>query len=251
MKIRARALPWLLLVAAFNSEKVIYWIPIVGVAELLRDDGAPRARRAIARMVRVGAPTLVYLGGLAIYMRGASTDDSGAFVEQLHRMAFTWQAPHVDDPVAAATTFQMLWFPFGPFTIFALLALTTTRDRSLRALVWLLVPIMGQVLIAHDAQRMAAYAFIVYLPLGAVYLTRALGELPRVLGTVLFGALVALAACEWYLLPLARAVGHGASAIAHHQGALKLVLAALELAVTGALVWLHLAVFASRGSGPS
>jgi hypothetical protein len=230
---RERYVPWLLLVAACNSEKAIYWLLVVGAAELMRTD----LRRAVVHTLRAGAPMLAYFVLLALYMHGASHDDSGTFVEQLQRMALTPQATRIDDPVAAGTTFQMLWFPFGPFTIFALLALVSCRDRKLLALPLLLVPIMAQVLIASDERRMVAYAFIVYLPLGALYVTRALATLPRALGTTLLAAFVAIAACQYYLFPLA----HGL----HHKHAIQLALAALELVATGALVWLD-AVFDRR-----
>src|SRR5687768_2378951 len=100
-------------------------------------------------------------------------------------MSFTWLAPKITNETVALNNFQTLWFPFGAFTVYTLLGLTYC-GRALKPFVLLLIPIFLQALIAHDTKRMIAYAFIVYLPFGFIYLSRAFRDLPRWLGIVLF-----------------------------------------------------------------
>jgi len=81
---------------------------------------------------------------------------------------------------------------------------------------------VGQTLIAHDAERMTAYAFIVLLPIGALHLTRALAARLRSAG-----------------IPFAVVIA------GHREGVLA-ALAAAELVIVGTLVWLHLALYAGE-----
>lgn len=224
-----RYVPWILLVGAFNSEKVIYWIPVVAVAEYLRGG------RAIRTAAIAAAPTVLYLAVMFILTRDAKTDDHGVFVQQLHRLAFSPLPVAIRDPTAAATTMQMLWFPFGAITIFSLLALVDC-ERWLKALPVLLLPVLAQPLIATDTQRMTAYAFVVFLPLGALFLTQQRPWLVRVFITVVVA--------QHYLLPTCRLLRE------HGIGAAKFVLratptlqptfAALEILLAATIVWLHL-----------
>lgn len=196
-----------LLVAACNSEKVIYWLPAIAVAARLRGDSW---RQAAATTLRAGWPALVYLAAIMLYVRGSETHPTPLFLHIL------W-----DKPIA-------IWFPFGAFTIYALLAVRLV-ERWLLAILVLLVPIVGQTLIAYDTERMVAYAFIVYLPLGAIYLSRALR------GYVLLGLLVALAIAQHYA-PRKRALRRG--------------LAAGELALVAVIVVRSRSAAVDDGSSP-
>jgi hypothetical protein len=185
-----RFLPVALLVAAFNSEKVIYWIPVIAVVVRLRGE----SWRAVAvTTLRAAAPAVLYLAAIALYLRGSPTHATPLFAQNLEVMRITPLGGRITDPDVAANTFQTIWFPFGAFTIYTLLALPWL-ERWLVAVALLLVPIVGQTLIAYDTSRMVAYAFVVYLPLGSLYLTRALR------GHVLLGILIALAIAQHYTL---------------------------------------------------
>ncbi len=234
----------LLLLACFNSEKAIAWIPIYAAVSLLR---LPRPWRASALRtlgavlldtLRVAAPALLYLVAITLYAAPAQSElaTCGA---NLHLLSFTSLHVTVRGSCAEATTFQKLWMPFGPFTVYALLAFVRPPDhaRWLQAIPLLLLAVFLQILAATDTERMAAYAFIVYLPLGFVYLHAALGALPQRLAKVYGVALAVLAVAEQYLVPTLRA---------HHLhlpvNALRMTMSALEVLLVCGLIFFHHAV---------
>jgi hypothetical protein len=239
--------PWLALVAAFNSEKIIYWFLAIAVIEYLRGG------RWVRTTALAAAPTVIYLAIMLVVTRHAETDQHGFFVEQLYRMRFSPVPVTLHDPTAAATTMQMLWFPFGAFTMFALLSLVYC-ERWLKGLAVLLVPVLAQTLIATDTQRMTTYAFVVIVPLGAVYLTRVMRDLPRA-GRWLVAALVTVIAAEHYVLPACKALReHGVGivkVILHATPQLQPMFAALEIGLAVAIVWLHLTLAARPPGEPS
>lgn len=238
----------LLLLASFNSEKAICWVPIYAMVALLRRPSQTRWTRAVlveifVETLRVSAAALIYLVAITLYAAPARTElaTCGA---NLHLLSFTSLHVTVKGSCAQSTTFQMLWMPFGPFTLYALLAFAhaarTHATRWLAAFPLLLVPVFLQVLAATDTERMVAYAFIVYLPLGFLYLTRAFAALPPWLARTFAIAMVILAIAEQYLVPTIRN---------HHLhlpvNVLRMSMSALELALVGALLFLHHAVFAA------
>ncbi|MEO7096126.1 MAG: hypothetical protein ABI175_22885 [Polyangiales bacterium] len=246
----ARFAPWILLLATCNSEKAVYWIPMFAVFELMRRARPWSWRDLVASLgaaVRGGAPALIYLLALALYLRGSAVDNSGTAPEILFRMGFSWLDPEFYDATAYTTASQTLWFPFGAFTVYAVLGLVYARDRWAHALFVFLLPVMAQTLLGRDTERMAAYSFVVYLPLGALYLTRALSEFPPRLAKLMFTALLAVCVLQHYLLPFAarlRAV-HVPFAVllVTRPHTAQLILSAAEVLVVGAFVWLHLAVY--------
>ncbi len=246
----------LLLLACFNSEKALFfWLPLHAATLLLRlpprapatsqTPGAPRRSRALLDIalatLRAGAPAIVYTVALSLYLSPAQTE-LHTCVDNLHRLAFTDGRLSLKGSCAQDTTFQMLWLPFGPFSVYALLAFPHC-PRWLRALPLLLIPVFLQVLAATDTQRMTAYAFIVLLPLGFLYLTRALASLPRALARVFLVALPTLAIAAHYLVPLSRALHLGLP-----TGMLRLTLAGAEVVLVGALLYLHHVVYAQDRS---
>ncbi len=235
-----RHLSWILLVGACNSEKVVYWIPIVFAAELLR------GRRAVATTLVAAAPAVAYLAIMLVLARGARTETHGVFVEQLYRMAFSPLAVPIRDPVASATTMQQLWFPFGGLSVHAVLGLARS-PRWLRALALLLVPVLAQTLIATDTQRMTAYAFIATIPLAMIYLTDAVAEAR--LGRALFAVFVGVTVAHSYLSPTVHALSDHGLPIALYLLQLLPAIAALDILLPLALVWLH-AVTSRRGPTP-
>lgn len=74
--------------------------------------------------------------------------------------------------------------------------------RAHKPLALLLLPIMASVLVATDTQRMIAYAFVVYLPFGYLYLARALADLPPRAAAALWGLALALAVAQQYRWPV-------------------------------------------------
>lgn len=229
-----------LLVAALNSEKAVYWIPVFAVVELARAE--PGARRpwlaAAAHTARCCGPAIAYLAAIRLYLRGSETVGE-AFVENLHLMGLSWLRAGISSEVVKGNSFQILWFPFGAFTVYALLGFTLAA-RAHKPLALLLLPIMASVLVATDTQRMIAYAFVVYLPFGYLYLARALADLPPRTAAALWGLAIALAVAQQYLWPVLEPLR------ARYQlgplgspKLLKLLLSALELLLVTGLVFVH------------
>jgi hypothetical protein len=212
----------LLVITALDSEKAVYWVPVFAVRALLELG----VRRAIWRTLVVCGPACAYLVAMRIYLIDAPTDAHAA-LRTLYVIAFT---PLGGKP-PADTSFQLVWFPFGAFTLYALLGLRHA-PRALKPLALLIVPILVSTLIATDTQRMAAYAFIVVIPLGYLYLARAVDELP--FGRIWFGAIAVLAVAQTFVLPIAQLLG------LHVPSAARLGLAGAELVIVGALLYLHL-----------
>jgi hypothetical protein len=226
--LQVRHWPWFgvaLLVASLNSEKAIVWIPVFVVVALLRGRRAiETAKLALAYC----GPTILYFIAMALYLQ-SSRSESHAFVQNLHVMSLTPLGATISDATVRLNTFQMLWFPFGAFTIYALLGFATClRERWLAAFALLVIPIAIQILIASDAQRMAAYGFVVYLPFGFLYLTRVVADVPRLLSTTLIGLAVGLAIVQFYVLPELR-----------YPNLVRLILSAIELAIVAAIVFVH------------
>jgi hypothetical protein len=140
-----------------------------------------------------------------------------------------------------------MWMPFGPFTIYALLGFAIA-PRALKPVALLVVPIALQSLLVCDSERMAAYAFIVYLPFGYLYLGRALTDLPRPLARVLFGLSVALPIAERYGIPLLPRLRRFELAAELHASTdlIRMALSAAALVTVGTLVFIHLTWFAPR-----
>ena len=229
--------PIVLLIASFNSEKAIYWLPIFAVVALFRGE---RIGPAIRRTLLYAAPTIVYLVAVAVYLKDSSTEGGDKYFQNLYVMAFAWFGG-VSNEVVKINTFQVLWFPFGAFTIYTLLSLVYS-ERWVKAIALLLIPILVQTLIAHDTKRMVAYAFIVYLPLGMLYLERAYAELPRSLALPLFALLIIVPLAQYYLFPFAARTGYAV----YKASTIRLVLAATEITITSALVFLHLTLYQRR-----
>lgn len=239
----------LLLLACFNSEKALFfWLPLYAAVALLRlpqrtsttsTTSSPlRSLRDVAlATLRAGAPAIVYTLALSFYLSPSQTE-LHTCVDNLHRLAFTDGNLSLKGSCAQSTTFQMLWLPFGPFSLYALLAFPHA-PRWLRALPLLLVPVFLQVLAATDTQRMIAYAFIVLLPLGFLYLARALASFPPALRRAFLVALPTVAVTAHYLVPLSRALHLGLP-----TGLLRLTLAGAEVVLVGALLYLHHVVYA-------
>lgn len=229
-----------LLVAAFNSEKAVYWIPVFALVEVVRAEAGGRRAwlEAAARTVRCCGPAVAYLVAMRLYLLPSETV-SDLLAEHVHLMSFTWLDAGISSDTVKHNSFQILWFPFGAFTVLALLGFTLA-PRAQRPVLLLLAPIMISVFIANDTQRMLAYAFAVYLPLGYLYLARALADLPARPAAMLFGLLVLLAACQHYLPPaLAPLRDEYRLGILASPNRLKLVLSTAELVLVVGLIFVH------------
>lgn len=231
-----RYFPIVLLVAACNSEKAIYWLPVFATVGFVHEPRSWRHLREVAWLtLRYGAPTVLYLAAILLYVHGSRTDEGPTFVQNLHLMGFTWLAPRISNATVALNNFQTLWFPFGAFTVYALLGFACSA-HTLKPIALLLIPIFVQALIAYDTQRMVAYAFIVYLPFGFIYLARAFADMPRWFTTPWFLLVIVLAAAQYYALPLDLPV---------KANFFKLVLSTCEIVLTGGLIFVHQTFFAS------
>jgi hypothetical protein len=194
----------LLLLAGIASEKALYWVPVIGIAELLR---RPRPwtfadlKAATIHMFKVGGPYLLYLAVTLYLVRNATAPENHSYIQHLHLMSPTWHWVTITKLPVQVARFQTYWFPFGGFTIYALLALRLVPKWT-TAVVLMLLPIMVQPMFAWDTERMTAYAFIIYLPLGMVFLEHSFRTFPRWLPPVLATLLVVLAFSQRWLVYL-------------------------------------------------
>lgn len=243
-----------LLVTAFNAEKAIYWLPVFGLVRLFELPRPWRLRDVVEPAwltARVCGATVLYLIALRLYVHGSHTEWNLCF-ENLDVMAFSDLHVEIANPNVVGNTFQALWFPFGAFTVYALLGFAIA-PRWMKPVLLLLIPILIQNVIACDASRMVAYTFIVFLPFGYLYLTRALADLPRAIARPLWIALIVLVILGSYDRPLLgffRRHGFPALAFVFHDAvAWKTILSGLEIALVGALIFLHLGLFRGPSAG--
>jgi hypothetical protein len=231
-----------LFVDALNAEKAVYWIPVFVLVTLFRCK-LPWTKRDLLEVGKLSlytlTPTLIYLAVLTLYLEASRLEANLCF-ENLHVMSFNSLGGKMTDNVRS-NGFQMLWFPFGPFTIYALLGFAYESARSIKPIVLLLIPIFIQALVACDTNRMLAYAFIVYLPFGYLYLTRAFTELPKLLAATLLGLSIALAVVEYYLFPILKALDITVGG--HRVQLIKMSLSAFEVLLVGGIIFVHVALF--------
>ena len=246
------------LIDACTAEKAVYWVPVYLLIALMRGPAAGNAATAggrprgidryplVREIVLCVGPTVVYLIAIRLYLAESTTEWNLCF-ENIDVMSLSALGADIANPLVKGNTFQTMWLPFGPFTVYALLGFSLA-PRWMKPVALLLIPIFIQNLIACDGERMVAYSFIVYLPFGYLYLARALGDMPRALGRTLFGMAIVLALLEHYLFPIAsrlRAFG-AAELIRDHMDLLKMLLSASELTLVGAIVFVHFTFFAER-----
>ena len=246
--LRREHLGWfaaLLLLAAFNSEKAILWIPLVPLMLLAQEPGRwtrARWRAALGLAARACAPALLYTVAIQLYAAPARAELSPC-LPLLHHLSFSALHPSLTGSCAEGGSFQTLWFPFGAFTVFALLGLVRCEPR-LRPLALLLVAVFLQTLAATDTERMLAYSFIVYLPLGYVYLERAAAELPGRLARGLLIGFFLLLPLMHYGVPTIQRLNEAMTTyrLAIPTRALRMAFSALEVVLVGALIYLHVAL---------
>lgn len=235
-----RVLMVLLVIAGVATEKTLYWIPVIGFAELFR-----RARpwsfadikASAIYMFKIGGPYLVYLAVTLFLVRHASAPENKSYIQHLHQMSPTWMwIPITKTPVAVAR-FQIYWFPFGGFTIYALLALRLA-PKWLTTVALMLLPIFVQTLFAWDTERMMAYAFIIYIPLGMIFLEHAFASFPRWLPPILTVLLAALAFSQRWLVYL-----HLIPPEAPPARFVRLVISTTEILLIATICYLALVVF--------
>ncbi len=121
-----------LLIAAFNAEKAVYWIPVFVIVELLRSQwtwkrpwNLGELRDVALRCLWCLGPTLAYGVALSFYLAPSSLEANLCF-ENLHVMSFNGLGGKMADNVRH-NGFQMLWFPFGWFTVYTLLGFARGR----------------------------------------------------------------------------------------------------------------------------
>ena len=234
----------ILLVDAMNAEKAVYWIPVFVLSTLLHV-GPPWTKRSLLDVATVSpnclAPTVIYLLVLWIYLAPSRLEANLCF-ENLHHMSFSNLGGAITENVRS-NNFQTLWMPFGPFTIFALLGFALESPRWMKPIALLVLPIFVQAVIACDTDRMLAYAFIVYVPFGYLYLSRVFRDLPRALAITAFTLLLVLTVGEHYLFPVAKQLQWH---LPLHPNVFKMTLSALEIVLVGGLVFTHFTFYAAR-----
>ncbi|MGE3766063.1 MAG: hypothetical protein AB7L94_27655 [Kofleriaceae bacterium] len=229
----------LLVVSGFNCEKTLYWIPVLFFAELFRRGRWTCAdiKASAIYMLKVGGPFLVYLALLLFLLRHTTAPNNDSFVQHLHQMSPTWIQVQITKWPVPESRFQLYWFPFGGFTVYTLLALRVA-PKWLTTVALMLLPIYVQPLFAYDMERMVAYAFIVYLPLGFYFLEHAFRSFPRWLPPVLTVLLVAVAFSMRWLVYL-----EIIPPVASPSRFVKLVMSSTEILLIASICYLHLVVF--------
>jgi hypothetical protein len=234
-----------LLVDGLNAEKAVYFMPVFVFATLLRE-GPPWTKRDLIAVGKTClyalAPTALYFLVLSQYLSSSRLEANLCF-ENLHVMSFTSLGGAMTENVRS-NNMQMLWFPFGPFTLYALLGFALYSPRWMKPVALLVIPIFIQALIACDTARMLAYSFIVYLPFGFLYLGHAFRELPRLVAVPLFVLAIVLVLVEHFLFPAAKTFDWTLS----NPNAIKMILSACELVVVGAIVFTHLTFYRESAS---
>jgi hypothetical protein len=234
----------LLLVDALNAEKAVYWIPVFVFATLLHV-GPPWTKRSLLAVVKTSlaglAPTLIYLVALRMYLAPSRLEANLCF-ENIHHMSFSNLRGAITENVRG-NNFQTLWMPFGPFTVFALLGFALDRRRWMKPIALLVLPIFVQSVIACDTDRMLAYAFIVYLPFGYLYLERVFRDVPRLFARIVFALLLVVAVAEHYVFPIANQLDF---VTVLHPNVLKMAFSSLEIALVVGLVFVHFTFYAER-----
>jgi len=237
----------ILLVDALNAEKAVYFIPVFVMVTLLHA-GPPWKKRDLVAILKLAAlclgPTLLYFFVLSRYLEASRLEANLCF-ENLHVMSFTSLGGRMTDNVRS-NGMQMLWFPFGPFTLYALLGFGMYAERWMKPIALLVIPIFIQALIACDTARMLAYAFIVYVPFGYLYLARAFTELPRAVAIPLFGAAILLVIVEHFLFPAAQTFGWTIAA----PNMLKMWISTIELVLVGGILFTHLTFYRASVHSP-
>ncbi|MFN0247448.1 MAG: hypothetical protein ACKV2T_11230 [Kofleriaceae bacterium] len=240
----ARLLAVLLLIAGFNSEKTLYWIPVLGCAELLRRErpwSLSDIKASAIYMLKVGGPFLAYLALLLFLLRNTTAPDNYSYIQHLHQMSPTWIQVDITKWPVPESRFQLYWFPFGGFTVYTLLALRIA-PKWITTVALMLLPIYVQPLFSYDMERMIAYSFVIYLPLGVYFLEHAFRSFPRWLPPVLTVLLVGLAVSQRYLVYL-----EIIPPVASPSRFVKLVMSSTEILLIATIVYLHLVVFRDDG----
>jgi hypothetical protein len=248
-----------LLVCAFNAEKAIYWVPVFLLVAILRGEPSPAAgtRRwfalhrhpAVRLAIWCCAPTVLYVIAIRIYLAPSITEWNLCF-ENIDVMSLSALGADITNKLVKPNSFQSMWLPFGPFTVYALLGFPLA-ERWMKPVALLVIPIFIQNLIACDGDRMVAYAFIVYLPFGYLYLARAFTDMPRALARVLFGFAIAVTVAEHYMLPVVRRFRSYelAADLFASSDLVKLVFSATELVLVGTILFVHFTWFHGRAAG--
>jgi hypothetical protein len=186
------------------------------------------------------APAILYMGILWLNLTSSRLEANLCF-QNLHAMSFS-NLGGVMTPNVSGNNFQTLWMPFGSFTVFAFAGFLLDRRHWMKPVALLVVPIFIQALIACDTDRMLAYAFIVYLPFGYLYLVRMLADLPAALGKAYVAAIAAVVAIEHFYFPVLELLNRRPFFRAEVT---RMGLSAIEITLVGSLLFVHFTLFRS------
>lgn len=242
----------ILVVGALNSEKVVAWVPILPLTALFRSPTPWRWRDvggALWSGLRYCGPAVVYVIAIHLYLRSSKLEFNSC-VENLNFLSFSQLGFDNPNVQVVTSNFRSLWFPFGAFTMFALLGFARA-ERGLKPVVLLVGAIFLQTLISCDTRRIIAYAFIVFLPFGFLYLTAFLRDVPKRLAGFLIGTLALAVVAQNYLIAvIARLAGVLGFQLRVSVNVIKLVPSAIEVTVVIAMVFLHFTFYAPESAKP-
>jgi hypothetical protein len=168
---RYRHLGWLLVLGCLNSEKAIYWLPIVLIVLLKYY----RLRNAMVRALAIlGPAATAFLVPRLVLGHGLAANIT----------------PPQPSPANIALLISLppsyIYFPFGFLTIFFVIGFNRLPS-VLKMSSLILLPIYAQVYVAGyrgDVDRMIAYAFIILIPASLYYVQTLFGAMPYELGVV-------------------------------------------------------------------
>src|SRR5215469_12584105 len=165
-------LSWLLMLGVLNSEKSIYWLPIILII-LMKTYHVKEAM--LKALIILGPAAVVFLTPRLFLEEGP--------ISNVTRL----QLSAGNIPLLISLPFSYIYFPFSFLTILFVLGFnrlpTVLKIASL-----ILLPIYAQVLIAGyrgDVDRMIAYAFIIFVPASLYYVQKLFEAVRYDLGVVM------------------------------------------------------------------
>lgn len=183
-------LGWLLPLGVLNSEKCVYWLPIIAFF-VIKEYGLKKG--TAKALLLLGPAVLVFfiprlLLGQGLVANLTPPEHSPSNLSLLLSLPFTY-----------------VYFPFGFLTIFFVMGFNRL-PFVLKISSFILIPVYAQLAIAGfagDDNRMLAYTFIIYIPAALFYVQKLFERVPYELGVLMTIPLLLLAYFDYrFTLPI-------------------------------------------------
>jgi hypothetical protein len=183
-------LSWLLVLGVLNSEKCVYWLPIVSLM-LMNQHGF---KKGILESLSIIGPAILVFFIPRIFL-------GNGLVANLTPLEHSPSNLHllIDLPLSKA------YFPFSFLTIFFVMGFNRL-PVVLKVSSLILLPVYSQLSIAGfhgDDNRMIAYTFIIYIPASLYYIQKLFEPVPYNLGVFVMIPLLLIAHFDYrFTLPI-------------------------------------------------